>query len=71
MDIQAILDDHKKWLLGQGGKRADLKGANLEEANLEGADLRWANLEEASLEGTCLQEREIKDWREKWRRKNT
>ena len=48
-ELKQILDDHKKWLNSEGGKRtnlgcANLRDANLRDANLEGADLRDANL---------------------------
>lgn len=39
-NLKDILDKHLKWLRSEdGGKRADLRGANL-----YGADLRRANL---------------------------
>ena len=36
-ELQAILESHKKWVDGNGGERANLRGADL-----IGADLRWA-----------------------------
>lgn len=42
MDIRKILDEHKKWLLCEGGARADLSEANLSGADLSEADLREA-----------------------------
>ena len=54
MDIKKILSEHLKWLKGEGGERADLRRANLSEADLSGADLRWANLSEADLSGADL-----------------
>ena len=39
IDIPAILDQHRRWLQGEGGR-----GANLGGADLGGADLRRANL---------------------------
>ena len=53
-DLAVILEDHKKWISGDGGKKADLSGADLSEADLSGADLRWANLREADLSGADL-----------------
>ena len=61
-ELKNILDKHLKWLRGEnGGKRADLSGAdlsraNLSWANLSGADLSranlsWANLSWANLSG--------------------
>ncbi len=45
MDIQKILELHKKWLSGDpNGERADLHGANL-----RGADLRYADVDYSCL----------------------
>ena len=49
MDLKKILDEHLLWLNGEGGSRADLRGANL-----FGADLRGANLRDADLRGADL-----------------
>jgi uncharacterized protein YjbI with pentapeptide repeats len=54
-----ILDNHAKWLRGDGGERAnlsdaDLRRADLRRANLSDADLRGANLRGANLSGACL-----------------
>ena len=48
-EILKIVSDHKKWIAGEGGKRADLQGAYLRVANLQGADLRGANLQGAEI----------------------
>jgi len=58
-ELQTILDGHKIWLLGRGGKPADFRYADfryadfryavLRYANLHGADLRYANLNGADL----------------------
>ena len=68
-DLNQILENHKKWLSGEGGeradlsevdlsgvdlKRADLKGANLRGANLRGANIIWADLREADLKSANL-----------------
>lgn len=67
--LKEILDAHKLWLEGKGGKRAnltradlrgtDLRNADLYNANLSGADLcnadlRGANLRYADLRGANL-----------------
>ena len=57
--LKEILEQHRLWLNGKGGKRANLRGANLEYAdlrgaNLEYADLRGANLARANLTGAYL-----------------
>ena len=59
LDLPRIIDEHRMFLEGNGGKRAnlrdadllgaDLRGANLLGANLHGADLRDANLRGADL----------------------
>ena len=49
-----ILEQHYKWLNGNGGSRADLSGANLSYANLSGANLYRANLSEANLSDVNL-----------------
>ena len=42
-ELNSILELHRKWLYDEeGGKRADLNGANLYGANLRGADLSGA-----------------------------
>ena len=68
-NLEKILEEHKKWLNGDAGIRADLsradligadlRGADLTEADLIGADLteadlRGANLTEADLRGADL-----------------
>ena len=54
MDLKKILDEHLLWLNGEGGSRADLRGANLFGANLRGADLFGANLFGANLSDADL-----------------
>lgn len=50
MDLNKILDLHKKWLDNNpDGVRADLRGADLSRANLGGADLSGASLVGANL----------------------
>ena len=52
--LKEILEQHKLWLDGRGGKRADLGGANLTGANLTGAYLGFANLNTTDLTGVDL-----------------
>ena len=59
IDIQEIRRLHELWVHGEGGERADLRGANLygaslSRANLSGASLSRANLREANLRGADL-----------------
>ena len=54
MDLKKILDEHLLWLNGEGGSRANLRGANLFGANLSDADLRGANLFGANLSDADL-----------------
>ena len=49
MDLPEIFANHKKWLAGDGGSRADLSGADLSGADLSGANLSRANLSGANL----------------------
>jgi hypothetical protein len=54
-DLKTTLDLHAKWLMGEnGGKRADLYGADLCDADLRGAYLYGANLCDANLRGADL-----------------
>ena len=54
MDLKKVLTDHKLWLTGGGGCRADLREADLRGADLTGANLRGADLREANLRGANL-----------------
>ena len=54
-----ILENHRKWMRNEGGRRANLSGADLSRANLSGADLSradlsWADLRRANLSGAYL-----------------
>ena len=52
--LNEILDQHKLWLDGKGGKRANLTGADLCGANLSGAYLTGADLAHRQLAGANL-----------------
>jgi hypothetical protein len=52
--LENILYEHRKWVVGNGGSRADLSGANLRGADLSWANLRWADLRGAYLYGADL-----------------
>jgi hypothetical protein len=52
--LNAVLAAHLKWLGNDGGKRANLRGANLRRADLRGANLRRADLRRADLRGADL-----------------
>jgi len=54
--LQQVLAEHARWLCRQGGKQADLRGANLRRADLRGANLQGANLQGANLQGANLRE---------------
>lgn len=48
--LKAIIDSHGKWLRDEdGGERADLQGAYLQDADLQGAYLQGADLRYADL----------------------
>jgi len=52
LSLKVVLENNKKWRNNEeGGKRADLAGANLAGANLAGADLAGAYLAGAYLAG--------------------
>ncbi|EAD1522579.1 TPA: pentapeptide repeat-containing protein [Listeria monocytogenes] len=48
-ELDIILKNHGKWLLNEGGERADLSNADLKNTNLRFANLRFANLSYANL----------------------
>jgi hypothetical protein len=56
MNIRVVLNNHGKWLRGDGGSRANLSGANLRSADLSDADLRDANLRSADLSDADLRD---------------
>ena len=61
MDLNKILDLHKKWLGNNpDGVRANLREADLSGADLGGADLRWASLSGADLSGADLREADLR-----------
>ena len=54
--LAEVLRLHKLWVEGaEGGQRADLQGAYLQYADLQGADLQRAYLQCADLQGADLQ----------------
>lgn len=54
--LNKILNEHKLWLSGNDGARANLQNANLQGANLWGADLQGADLRGADLRGADLKD---------------
>lgn len=63
--LKEILKEHQKWLRNEGGRRADLSGADLRKANLNSVDLseanlRCSNLAEANLTGANLSGADLK-----------
>ena len=60
-ELKAILEQHRLWLAGKGGSRANLNGAflgsaNLRDANLRDADIRGADIRHANLTGANLRD---------------
>lgn len=53
--LMHILDEHYKWLEGEGGHRADLHNLNLSGADLSKMNLRHANMAETDLSGANLE----------------
>lgn len=61
-ELDKVLESHKKWLDGDcGGKRADLRGAELRGADLRRAKLRGADLRNANLNGADLRGADLRD----------
>ena len=62
-ELNEILKQHKLWFdtKGEEGKRANLKGANLEYVNLTGADLRYAYLKGVDLTSAILRGVDLRD----------
>ena len=68
--LKKILYDHKLWINGKGGYRADLREADLRwadlretdlsRADLSGADLRGADLRETDLRGADVRETDLR-----------
>ena len=52
--LAEILENHKKWLNGEGGERADLSGSNLSGSDLSGSNLIGSNLIGSNLSGSNL-----------------
>ncbi|EHL5804733.1 TPA: pentapeptide repeat-containing protein [Listeria monocytogenes] len=48
-ELDIILENHGKWLLNEGGERANLSNIDLKNTNLRFADLSYANLSIADL----------------------
>ncbi|EDQ2305064.1 pentapeptide repeat-containing protein [Salmonella enterica] len=55
-DLSKILEEHKVWItsIHESGSRANLRGADLRDANLRGAYLSDADLRGADLRGAYL-----------------
>ena len=60
-ELEETLEKHKKWLNGEGGEKANLRFADLQNVDLRGADLRGAALRFASLRGASLREASLRE----------
>ena len=63
-ELKSMLEQHRLWLDSNGGKRANLRGADLEgtnlrDANLQGADLRGVDLRDADMRGVDLRRADL------------
>ena len=58
--LPEILVQHRCWLAGEGGSRANLSRAVLIRADLRGADLRGADLRDANLRGADLRDANLR-----------
>jgi uncharacterized protein YjbI with pentapeptide repeats len=73
LEFEDILEQHRRWIEtdGRAGARADLAGANFEDADMIGAELAGANLFRANFRGAdllmanfrgaCLVEADLRD----------
>ena len=60
--LMEILELHRKWIINEeGGKRANLSGADLSGADLRDANLSGANLSGANLSGADLRDANLRD----------
>ena len=53
-ELNKILKEHELWLIGEGGKRANLKFADLSNVNLKDVNLRYADLRYTNLSNVNL-----------------
>jgi len=60
-ELAAVIEDHRLWLAGTGGKRAILSYADLSYADLSYADLSYANLSYANLSYADLRDAILSD----------
>ena len=60
-ELQKVLENHKLWLNGEGGERADLRGVDLRYIALHYADLRHADLSDANLSDANLSHANLSD----------
>ncbi|EGB0622657.1 pentapeptide repeat-containing protein [Salmonella enterica] len=62
-DLSKILEEHKVWItsMRESGSSANLRGADLCDANLRGANLRGADLCDANLRGADLCDADLCD----------
>jgi uncharacterized protein YjbI with pentapeptide repeats len=62
MDLKEVLRLHLMWLNDEeGGKKANLREADLRGANLREANLRKANLRKADLRGANLRKADLRE----------
>ena len=65
-ELDKILREHKKWLDGKGGEKADLHGRDLHGVCLSGARLHEADLSGADLSGSELNGADLSEADLKW-----
>jgi hypothetical protein len=59
-ELKNTLEQHRLWLRGEGGQRADLSGCDLSGCNLTRADLYKANLYKANLREADLRRADLR-----------
>ncbi|EAE5468761.1 hypothetical protein E1S95_15715, partial [Listeria monocytogenes] len=65
-ELDIILKNHGKWLLNEGGERADLSNADLKNTNLRFANLRLADLRGAYLSNANFRGVDLSDANLNW-----
>jgi uncharacterized protein YjbI with pentapeptide repeats len=58
--LKDVLEKHKQWLGGRGGKRADLRRSDLRSTDMKGVNLVGADLREAFLDRACLNNADLR-----------
>jgi uncharacterized protein YjbI with pentapeptide repeats len=58
--LTEVLQNHRQWIEGKGGKRADLRCAALKNADMGGLNLMGSDMREAVLDQACLNKADLR-----------